>query len=105
MNHGFIGFGNMAKAIYHGLKDDKNLSFGYISKTNRHKEIPSFNDLEALVAFADVIWLGIKPQETDGIMEQLKGMDLNDKTIVSPVAGKSLEYFDHPHHAQFSDRH
>jgi len=40
MNYGFIGFGNLAKALYQGLKDEPNINFGYFSRHKKEVEIP-----------------------------------------------------------------
>lgn len=94
MNYGFIGFGNLAKSIYQGLKDQPDLQFGYHSKTNQHQEVPSFETLEELVSFADVIWLCIKPQVAEELLSQLKGIDLSGTLIVSTLAGTKIEFIE-----------
>lgn len=94
MNYGFIGFGNMAKAIYHGLKNDKGINFAYVSKDNKHQEISSFDSLEKLVSFADVIWLCIKPQDLTEILEELKTMNLENKLLISIIAGKEIKFIE-----------
>lgn len=91
MRHGFIGFGNLAQAIYEGLKLEGNESFSYFDIIKKEKPIPFIKDLEKLVSSADVLWLAVKPQDLDDILEQLKKYDLTSKTIVSPVAGKTIE--------------
>ena len=55
MNHGFIGFGNLAKAIYKGLKTETSNNFSYISKTNKHKEIKSYETYSDLVKNSEII--------------------------------------------------
>ena len=94
MKYGFIGFGHLAQAIYQGLKNDQTISFAYISKSNASKEIPSFKELSELVAFAQVIWLCVKPQDLGEVLTQLKNIPLQDKLIVSPVAGKSIGFIE-----------
>ena len=94
MKYGFIGFGNLASAIYQGLRTENDLSFAYFSRTIKEVEIPFFETMEELVAFSDVIWLGIKPQDLGGILEQLQQCDVNGKVIVSPVAGKSISFIE-----------
>lgn len=90
--YGFIGFGNVAKAIVHGLKDDTSISFAYFSQTNRHKEIEAKDSLQTLVACSDVIVLCIKPQELGSVLSQLQSLDLKGKVLLSPVAGKSTAF-------------
>lgn len=90
MKHGFIGFGNLAKAVYQGLKEEKGMEFAYFARNRKEVDIPFFTHLDPLVSFADVIWLVVKPQDLAGILDQLKEIALTGKTIVSPVAGKSI---------------
>ena len=94
MKHGFIGFGHLAQALYAGLKYNKTDSFAYTSKNNLHKEIRSMETLEKLVHFADVIWLCVKPQDLQEILDKLKGLDLKNKILVSPVAGKTTKHIE-----------
>ena len=91
MKHGFIGFGNLAKAIYVGLKNDEANSFCYVSNTNKHQEIEALTQIEELIAFSDVIWICVKPQNLIEVLVELEKVDLKNKTIVSPVAGKTIE--------------
>ena len=92
MKYGFIGFGNLAKAIWTGLKDDKDIEFAYTDKTNNLEEIKSFGNISLLVSFSDVIWLCIKPQNLNEVLEELKNFNLDGKILVSPVAGKSIKF-------------
>ena len=94
MKHGFIGFGNMAQAIYRGLKEYPGNDFAYISKRNSYKDISSFDTLSNLVNFSNIIWLCVKPQVLDEILHQLKGLNLKDKVIVSIVAGNSISFME-----------
>lgn len=94
MNYGFIGFGNLAKAVYQGLKNESNIQFGYFARSEKEIEIPFFSQIQELVSFADVIWLAIKPQDIKAILEQLQPLDLSGKVIVSPVAGKSISFIE-----------
>jgi len=94
MNYGFIGFGNLAKALYQGLKDEPNINFGYFSRHKKEVEIPFFESAKSLAEFADVLWLAVKPQDLAGILEQLQLIDLSGKVIVSPVAGKSIAFIE-----------
>ncbi|MCE5204689.1 MAG: NAD(P)-binding domain-containing protein [Porphyromonadaceae bacterium] len=94
MKHGFIGFGNLTRAVYHGLEEEKGMTFAYFARTRKETDILFCEQINDLVSFADVIWLGIKPQDLNGILEQLKGCNLEGKAIVSPVAGKSIAYIE-----------
>jgi len=65
MRHGFIGYGNLIKALYKNIGRNEGETFAYCSKTNLHNEIRSFPDIPELVANSDVIWLGVKPCDLD----------------------------------------
>ena len=71
MNYGFIGFGNLATAIYQGLKNEDNLRFAYFDQIRKNVELP-FLQLEELTAFADVIFLTVKPQNLTEVLQQLQ---------------------------------
>lgn len=96
MNHGFIGFGNLAKAIYAGLKDDVNLKFAYFARDNRGSDALFIDNIKELIDFADIIWLTIKPQDLQDILSQIATLrNREDKVFVSPVAGKKIEIIEH----------
>ena len=94
MKYGFIGFGNLAQAIYAGLKDNEKIDFAYFDKNNKESEVQFLDSLGKLVSFSDVIWLCVKPQNVIEILEQLKNFDLKDKVIVSPVGGKNISFLE-----------
>lgn len=94
MNHGFIGFGHLANAIYEGLREEEDLRFGYFARNDKQAGLPFFVRLEDLLAFSDVIWLTIKPQDLSGILQQLQSFPYTDKVFVSPVAGKSIAFIE-----------
>lgn len=94
MNHGFIGFGNLAKAIYRGLGTENNINFAYYDKEHKSEDAMFFNNINDLVNFSDVIWLTIKPQDLQIILEQLHPLERRNKIFVSPVAGKKIEFIE-----------
>jgi Pyrroline-5-carboxylate reductase len=94
MKHGFIGFGNLAKAVYQGLKEESEIEFAYFARNKKEADIPYFNRMDDLVSFADVLWLAVKPQDLAGVLGPLKEFNLKGKTIVSPVAGKSIAFIE-----------
>ncbi len=94
MKQGFIGFGNLAEAVYRGLREEKEILFGYFDICRKEVGIPYHEKMADLVAFADIIWLTIKPQDLKDVLEQLKQYDLTGKTVVSPVAGKTIAYIE-----------
>ncbi|NLJ01768.1 MAG: NAD(P)-binding domain-containing protein [Bacteroidales bacterium] len=94
MKQGFIGFGNLAKAVYRGLKEEKNMEFAYFDLSRKEVNIPYFEEMGHLLVFADVIWLTVKPQDLGNVLTRLKQHDISGKTIVSPVAGKPIAYIE-----------
>ena len=92
MRHGFIGYGNVIRAIHKAMKNSEHNTFGYYSKTNSHKELRAFSSISELTINSDVIWLGIKPQNIINVLDNLKSEDLKDKLIISVVAGKSMGF-------------
>lgn len=90
MKHGFIGFGNVAKAIYKGLSSNREHSFSYFSKRSSSAEIHRSTSLLELKDFADVLWLCVKPQDLTDVLDELRKVNLNDEIVVSPVAGKPI---------------
>lgn len=87
VKYGFIGFGNLSKAIVKGLSSEEEIFFSYFSKTNQHKEIEAKDSLESLISWADVVVLGIKPQEIENVLGSVDKELFCDKLILSPVAG------------------
>ena len=94
MNYGFIGFGNLAKAVYQGLKKVNNIQFAYFARSKKEVDIPFFENIDDLVSFADVIWITVKPQDIKEILGKLQPLNLEGKLIVSPVAGKSIAFIE-----------
>ncbi|MDP3397928.1 MAG: pyrroline-5-carboxylate reductase dimerization domain-containing protein [Bacteroidales bacterium] len=95
MRHGFIGYGNVIKAIHAYLQKIGEKEFTYISKTNKEKNLKCSMSVNELVANSDIIWLGVKPQNLDEVLSQLANTNINDKLIISPVAGKKIAYIEH----------
>ncbi|MBR6788694.1 MAG: pyrroline-5-carboxylate reductase [Clostridia bacterium] len=88
---GFIGYGNMAKAIAKGLmKIDivESLS-AYDPYYDTYDGIVSVKtSAQNLIDENDYIFLAIKPQMAE---TALKGLNFDDKTVISIMAGKSTE--------------
>ena len=77
-----------------GLKEERGFEFTYFARNKKDVDLHYFEQLESLVYYADVLWLAVKPQDLAGILDQLKNIDISGKTIVSPVAGKSISYIE-----------
>lgn len=94
MNYGFIGFGNLAQAIYKGLKNEDDMNFAYYARNKRDSDALFIDDIKKLIDFADVVWLTIKPQDLLGILEQIEPIERKNKVFVSPIAGKKIEFIE-----------
>jgi pyrroline-5-carboxylate reductase len=94
MKYGFIGFGNLAQAIYQGLKINPEIEFACFDPGTKAElstgQVKQIENIKDLVAFSDVVWLCIKPQNLGEVLEELKNLNLEGKTLVSPVAGQSI---------------
>ncbi|MBF0458707.1 MAG: pyrroline-5-carboxylate reductase [Nitrospirae bacterium] len=97
---GFIGGGNMAEALIKGIGRAGDIMISEPSEQRRlHIEktyaVNTTNDNKALAAAADIIIIAVKPQIISTIAEELSGMDLSKKTLVSIAAGVSISYLKH----------
>ncbi len=101
MKLGFIGGGNMGSAmmggiIAGGLCDKKDVMVsdkfqGSLDRLSADLGINTTTDNKAVVEFADIIFLAIKPQMLADVVEEIKSLDFSNKLIVSIVAGQSIE--------------
>ena len=105
MKVGFIGAGNMSRAILTGINKSKVLDCKDIFVSNRSKE--KLDDLKNDFGFnvstdnsyviknaKDVLFICVKPQIFDTISKDLKKMIGKKQLVVSIMAGKSLEYLE-----------
>lgn len=97
---GFVGAGNMARAIIGGIIAKKVANANEVAvidldtaKCNAFKEkgINVFTEYKKLAEFCDVIFLAVKPQNYEEVLKELNGFTKN-KTIVSIAAGISTDY-------------
>jgi pyrroline-5-carboxylate reductase len=97
---GFVGAGNMAGAIIEGILTQKvseaqNLGIIDISseKCTRFKErgVNVFDTYKAIAKFSDIIFLAVKPQNYDEVLNALNGFT-EGKIIVSIAAGISTGF-------------
>jgi len=101
MKIGFIGGGNMGSAmmggiIRGGLAESANVMVSdkyqpSLDKLSAELGIKTTTDNRAVVDFADVLFLAIKPQMLETVTSEIKDMSFDGKVIVSIVAGQSLE--------------
>lgn len=101
---GFIGCGNMARAIIKGLMQDKHTSgkniiasaasqetLKYIEKTLKITAAASNSEV---VSKADIIFLAVKPQMLEKVIAEIKEADLDGKTFVSMSPGKTIAWLE-----------
>ena len=98
MKAGFIGFGNMATAIISGLDRGK------IEKVYAHDpadvaekaeklQVTLLESNKEVIEKADFILFAVKPQILGRVLEELKDVDFQNKTVISIVAGAKKERF------------
>lgn len=103
MKIGFIGAGNMARAILTGISASKVLDCKDIFVSNRSKE--KLDDLKNNFGFnvstdnsyvvknaKDILFICVKPQIFDSISKDLKKLIGKKQLVVSIMAGKTIDY-------------
>lgn len=101
---GFIGLGNMAKAIIGGLlqkdfvKKEQIVGSAKTEKTLLKMKsdfgIITVADNCEVAKSADVLVLAVKPQMIDGVLEEIRGYLKEDVLVVSILAGKTIGYLE-----------
>ena len=89
---GFIGFGNMATAIFEGMAENKSLPTIYAC-TKPEKALPEpiiTTSHENLIKKSDIIIVAIKPQQLKEITPYFQNLDLSKKCIISIMAGITI---------------
>lgn len=100
---GFIGCGNMAKAVIKGLLDhkissaDNLIASAATDLTRRYITdelgIELAKDNPEVVLRSNIVFLAVKPQVLPSVIREIKGLDLSGKTFVSMAPGKSFDWF------------
>lgn len=102
MNIGFIGFGNMARALAEGFVKAgvQPARIGAcardMEKLRRNTEPHDFRSFDTpaeLVQFADVVFVAVKPYQVESVLTPVKEA-LKDKIVVSVAAGFTLERYE-----------
>lgn len=103
MTIGFIGFGNMARALAEGFVLKKALSPEQIGACARDREklnrnagahgFRVFDTAQELVRFADVVFVAVKPYQVEAVLEPLRD-ELCSKIVVSVAAGWTFERYE-----------
>ncbi len=97
---GFIGAGNMAGAIIGGiiksnLVESQNVIASAKTMTNLNKLKDEYNinvtlDAREVVKNSDIVFMAVKPNIFDGVLESVKDLIGDEKIVVSIAAGKSI---------------
>ncbi len=98
MKIGFIGAGNMATAIFNGIKKSKIDAelFAYDIFAESAKKLAGENakdSIKELVLASDYIFLAVKPQNFTEVIHEISSCYTNDKVIVSILAGIKSKSF------------
>ena len=101
---GFIGLGNMAKAIIGGLvqndfvKKEQIIGSAKTEKTllkmRKDFGIQTVADNCEVAKKADVLVLAVKPQMIDGVLDEIRSSLKADVLVISILAGKTIEYLE-----------
>lgn len=103
MKIGFIGFGNMAQALAGGLVLGGALAPSEIGacardaeKLRRNTEAKgyrAFDDAAAVIRFADLVFVAVKPQQVEEVLSPVKEL-LTGKIVVSVAAGWTFDRYE-----------
>lgn len=101
---GFIGSGNMGQAmiggiIKSGMVDSGNIIVSDLDEYKLDYILSEYKtqvtkDAVKVVKHADVIFLAVKPNIYDSVLNEIKDHIDDTKVIVSIAAGKTMEYFE-----------
>lgn len=99
MKIGFIGGGNMAEALIKGMassgmrdiiiSEPREERRRYLEEKFRIKTTSSNKEA---ISFSNIIILAVKPQNMEGVLDEIAGDIDNSKTVVSIAAGITLGY-------------
>ena len=102
MTIGFIGLGNMAKAIISGMLAKEVVKPSMLSGSARTKEtreavqkkygIAVYEENRQVAREADILVLAVKPQMMETVIGEIRGDIKPDAVVVSIAAGKSLAW-------------
>lgn len=104
MKIGFIGLGNMAKAIIGGMLNDQIVKAEDIIGTAKTKEtreavrkaygIEIRDTNEAVAKEAEALILAVKPQFMEEVIHEIHGWVLHEPLIISIAAGKTMAWIE-----------
>jgi pyrroline-5-carboxylate reductase len=96
---GFIGGGNMAEALIKGMTSQKMKDI-FVSEPREEKRlqlertygIRTTGSNREVVSACDLIILAVKPQNMEGVLDEISEVVTEEKTVVSIAAGITLSY-------------
>lgn len=95
---GFIGCGEMAKAIIKSIYNNNDIEIiastsspKTAQKTSEELNINVINDNNKVAEFADIIFIATKPNQVEQVLNEIKKKLSNNKLIVSIAAGVSTK--------------
>lgn len=101
---GFIGAGNMAKAIFSGMLQKKACDAGSIIVSRRDKNalallekeygIYGTTDNREVVNKADIVFLAVKPQKLKEVIMEIAPFIRKEQIFVSIAAGKTISFME-----------
>ena len=90
-NIGFVGVGNLGRHAIFGLKDSYSISASDPIQNEEIKKLGvSYQTIEDLCKNSDVIFLTIKPNKAEEVLNKIRDL-IKDKLIISFIAGMSLK--------------
>lgn len=100
---GFIGCGNMARAIINGMIDNKLVGRAHLIASAASEGTKEYiaNELQINLAAdnrevaerSDLIFLAVKPQILNKVIAEIKEVDRTGKTFVAMSPGKTFDWF------------
>ncbi len=104
MKIGFIGLGNMARAIIGGILKDKIIpakdiigsdkSADMRKKAEKDFGITTLATNKEVVSESDILFFAVKPQFMQDVFDEIKGQVKKNTVIISIVAGKTIGYLE-----------
>ena len=104
MKIGFIGCGNMGGAMMHGIISSGKCQACDIMTSDKSKEalevrkselgVNITTDNKAVAEFADILFLSVKPQFYQTVINQIKDYMKESQIVVSIAPGKTLSWLE-----------
>lgn len=104
MKIGFIGSGNMGTAMMRGIIASGKVSeneimasdamAGALTAVEKDLGIMTSMDNKIVASFADVVFLAVKPQYYQEVIEEIREVVSLDKVVVTIAPGKKLEWLE-----------